>query len=202
MRTRTFELHSIVTGISAATGEKLLVRATFHNATMLNGRNLVGMLNGRETVSDDDRGAATRQALERLLHRLLALVIQSTGRLIQNKDLGIFEKHARDGDALLLTTRKTAAALAHHGVVALRKRLDKGIDIGTAGRLGDFFCRGARLAIGDVLANRSVEQIDILLHQADGLAQATLRHVAHILAVNANGAGGNVVKARQQRTSR
>lgn len=29
-----------------------------------------------------------------------------------------------------------------------------------------------------------------------------LRHVAHILAVDANGAGGNVVKARQQRTSR
>ena len=53
VRTRTFELHSIVTGIGAATGEKLLVRATFHNATMLNGRNLIGMLNGRKTVGND-----------------------------------------------------------------------------------------------------------------------------------------------------
>ena len=55
MRTRTFELHSIVTGIGAATGEKLLVRATLHNATMLNGRNLIGMLNGRKTVGDNNR---------------------------------------------------------------------------------------------------------------------------------------------------
>ena len=60
VRTRTFELHSIVTGIGAATGEKLLVRTTFHNATMLDGRNLVGMFNGRETVGDDDRGATAR----------------------------------------------------------------------------------------------------------------------------------------------
>ena len=35
MRTRTFELHSIVTGIGAATGEKLLVRATLHNADQI-----------------------------------------------------------------------------------------------------------------------------------------------------------------------
>ena len=61
VRTRTCELHSIVSGISAATGEKLLVRATFHNATMLNGRNLVSMLNSRETVGDDDRGTAACQ---------------------------------------------------------------------------------------------------------------------------------------------
>ena len=52
MRTRTFELHSIVTGIGAATSEKLLVRATFHNATMLNGRDFVGMLNGRQAMGD------------------------------------------------------------------------------------------------------------------------------------------------------
>ena len=105
-------------------------------------------------------------------------------------------------DALLLTTRKTAAALAHHGVVALRKRFDKDINIGAAGRFGDLFCRGARLAVGDVLADRSIKQVHILLHQADGTAQTMLRHVAHILAVDANGAGGSVVKARQQRTSR
>ena len=120
MRTRTFELHSIVTGIGAAAGEKLLVRATFHNATMLDGRNFIGMFNGREAMGNDDRGAAARQALKRLLHRLLAFVIQSTRRLVQDKDLGILEEHARDGDALLLAARKAAAVLAHHGVVALR----------------------------------------------------------------------------------
>ena len=102
VRTRTFELHSIVTGIGAAAGEKLLVRTTFHNATMLDGRNLVSMLNSRETVGDDDRGATARQELERLLHRLLALVIQGARRLVQDQDLGVLEKHARNGYALLL----------------------------------------------------------------------------------------------------
>ena len=133
------------------------MRATFHNATMLNGRNLVSMLNGRKTVGDDDCGTAACQLFERLLDRLLALVIQSTRRLVQDQDLGVLEKHARDGNTLLLSARKTAATLAHHGVVALWKRLDKGIDVGATGRLGDLFCRSARLAVGDVLANRTVK---------------------------------------------
>ena len=124
---------------------------------MLNGRNLIGMLNGRKTVGDDNRGAAACQLFERLLHRLLALVIQSTRRLIQNKDLGVLEKHARDGNTLLLSARKTAAALAHDRVIALWKRLDKGIDVGATGGLGDLFSRSARLAVGDVLANRTVK---------------------------------------------
>ena len=70
------------------------------------------------------------------------------------------------------------------------------------GGLGDLFRRSARLAVGDVLANRTVKQIDILLHQADGTAQALLRHIAHVLAVDANGSGSHVIKARQQRTGR
>ena len=148
-------------------------------------------------MGDDDRGATARQALERLLHRFLALVIQSTRCLVQDQDLGILEKHARNGYALLLAARKTAAALAHDCVVALRQRLNEGIDIGAAGGRGNLFCRGARLAIGDVLANRTVKQIDILLHQANGAAQTLLRHVAHVLAVDANGSGSHVVKARQ-----
>ena len=169
---------------------------------MLNGRNLIGMLNGRQAVGDDNRGATARQALERLLHRLLALVIQSTRRLVQDEDLGILEEHACNCDALLLSARKTAAALAHHGVVALRQRLDKGVDVGAAGGLGDFLRRGARLAVGDILANRTVKQVDILLHQTDSAAQTLLRHIAHVLAVNADGSGGHVIKTRQQRASR
>lgn len=78
---------------------------------MLNSRNLVSMLNSRETVGDDNRGAATRQLFKRLLHRFLALVIQSTRRLIKIRILGLLEKHARNGYALLLFARKTAAAL-------------------------------------------------------------------------------------------
>ena len=100
---------------------------------------------------------------------------------------------------MLLTSRKTATALAHHRVKPLGQALDKLEDVRLLGSGGDILIARVGTAIGDVVANSAVKQIHVLLHDANGAAQTLLRHIAHVLSIDGDGTGLYVVKARQQR---
>ena len=62
----------------------------------------------------------------------------------------------------------------------------------------DLVLRRTDAAVGDVVADRVVEQHGVLRHHADRRAQAFLRHVADVLAVDPDAALGHVVEAEQQ----
>ena len=171
--------------------------AALHGPAALDGHDLVGVLDGREAVRDHKRGAPVRQAGERLLYRVLALVVERTRGLVQHKNLGILEEHACDGDTLLLAAGETRTALAHLGLVARRQALDEAVDVGEPGRFHDLLERGVGTSVCDVLADGAVEEVDVLLHEADRLAQALLRDVAHVLPVNLDRAFPHVIEARQ-----
>ena len=70
-----------------------------------------------------------------------------------------------------------------------RRRLDLGL-----GRLG--------AAIGDVVADRIVEQHGILRHDPDGAAQAILRHLGDILAVDGHGTALHIIEAIEDAAER
>src|SRR5690606_39727758 len=88
------------------------------------------------------------------------------------KDRGIFQKHARDGDALALPTGKLDTALADMGVKtpASAPVHECGDEVRGMG-----LCRGgpdggiARLrhAVGNVVADRAVQQWRVLGYHAD-----------------------------------
>ena len=69
-------------------------------------------------------------------------------------------------------------------------------------RLLDLGARGAGAAIGDVVEDRVVEQHGVLRHHADRAAQAVLRHVADVLAVDLDRAAIDIVEAEQQARDR
>ena len=58
--------------------------------------------------------------------------------------------------------------------------------------------RGVRLAVGDVVGHRVVEQQGFLRHQAEPRAQVAEPHVADVDAVDRDAAGQRVVEPRQQ----
>jgi hypothetical protein len=53
-------------------------------------------------VRDHQRGAAARDALERVLDFLLGVAVERRGRLVEQQDRRAFQDRAGDGDALLL----------------------------------------------------------------------------------------------------
>lgn len=78
----------------------------------------VRVLNGRKSVRDGERRAALGSLVERRLHDLLGVGVQSGGSLIEEQDLRVAQQRTRDGDTLLLTTRKLATLAADLSVKA------------------------------------------------------------------------------------
>src|SRR5258706_7495878 len=62
--------------------------------------------------------------------------------------------------------------------------------------------RSAWLAVGDVVEDGVVEEDGVLRDDADRLAQARLRDIAQVLAVDADGARIDVVEAEQEARDR
>ncbi len=123
-------------------------------------------------------------SLQRALDFPLGAGVERAGGFVQQQDRRVLEDGAGDGDALLFAAGKLQAALAHHGVIALRQLDDEFVDLGQPRRFLDLGIAGADPAIGDVVADRVVEQHRVLRNDADGGAQARLRDVADVLPVD------------------
>ena len=72
------------------------------------------------------------------------------------------------------------------------------MDLRIARGLHDLILGRAVATIGDVVADRVIEQHRILRHHPDRVMQADLGHVAQVLPVDQNRATVHVVKAEQQ----
>ena len=149
-------------------------------------------------MGDRQGRAALGQLVKALADQDLALVVQRTGGLVQQQDARVLQKYAGDGKALLLPARKLDAALTDIGVVAVLQCADKAVGSGQTGGLLDLGAGRTGAAVGDVLRHGAAEQIDILLHHADGLAQAAQCDAAHILPVDQDLAARHIIKAGDQ----
>ena len=104
--------------------------------------------------------------------------------------IGAVANHgARDGDALPLAAGQRDAALSHYRVVPLRHLLDELAGVGQFGCAKNLGAAGARLAVGDIVPDGSVEQQRLLQHEADLLAQRLLRETADVQPVDSHRAG-------------
>ena len=160
------------------------MRTALFDAALIDYNDLVRVADSGKAMRDDDRRPVLRQPLERSLYVPLTLVVERRGRLIQDQDARIFQKDARNGDALLLPAGKTRAAFADRRVVTELQALDKIMDIRVLCGGDDLLVGGARLSISDVVADRAAEHIYVLLYDADRASERFQGDVAHILAVN------------------
>ncbi|MND61060.1 hypothetical protein D3C80_523060 [compost metagenome] len=159
--------------------------------------------NRRQPVGDGDDGLALHHFIQALLNGHLHFRVQRTGGFVQQQDRRVLQHHPGNGDALALATRQLDAALSHQGVVtavalAVAELADETIGLG-AGRSGaDLRLGRIGAAIGDVVANRAVQQRGVLGDHADGAAQAVLGDLGHVLPVDADFPTVHVVETQQQ----
>ena len=139
--------------------------------TTLEDEDAVGVADGGEAVGDDDGGAANGDLFERALDEGFGLVVDRGGGFVEDEDGRVFEDGARNGDALTLSAGELLSALADDGVVALRQGHDEVVRFGDLGGFDDLLVGGIEGAVGDVLADGAVEEIDVLADKADGAAQ-------------------------------
>src|SRR4051794_38684756 len=125
-------------------------------------KNLVGHAEDAGTVrNDDDGGSGTLHFGVRGAQCGLALVTQLGVGLAQDDKAGAAIDRAGKADALALSARQGAAAVADRRIVSLGQAQDHVMDAGTLGGGHDGLTVHIAEA-GDVLGDRAVEQFDVL----------------------------------------
>ena len=84
--------------------------------------NGVRVVDGGETVSDDNARPSLPCLVQGLLDYLLALSVQGRGGLVQEQDPGVSDESTGNGDSLLLSPRQLGSLAAHVSIVALSER--------------------------------------------------------------------------------
>ena len=100
------------------------------------------------------------------LDELLALGVEIARRFVEDQDLRRGENRAGDREPLLLAAGELDAALADERVVLIRQLDDELVRVGAAGGVLDVGVGGVVPTVGDVVAHGSVEEKDVLLHDA------------------------------------
>ena len=76
--------------------------AALHHTALFHDQDLLGIDDGGQAMRDDQAGVLGRYLVEDLLGRVLRLGVQSRRGPVEDQDLGTFEDHPGDGDALRL----------------------------------------------------------------------------------------------------
>ena len=73
---------------------------TGNDGTVLHDRDAVGVLDGGNSLGNDDPGDPGIIPVQRIIQFCFGDQVQCTGRVIQNEDLSLFQERTRDGDTL------------------------------------------------------------------------------------------------------
>ena len=81
----------------------------------------VSIVDGGESVGDDDASPALPGLVQSLLNYLLTLCVQGRGGFVQEEDLGVPHQSTGYGNSLLLTSRQLGSLTTYISAVALQK---------------------------------------------------------------------------------
>ena len=145
--------------------------ADFGDLVFVENDNLVSICDGAHAVRDDDDGLVLHEFRNALLNLGFVFDVEACGGFVEEHDGSVFEDGAGDGDSLAFATGERVAVFADDGVVALRKLANKIIAVCKLCGLQDFFVGGIAFADADVVADRSVEQYDVLEYDREILEE-------------------------------
>jgi hypothetical protein len=92
------------------------VSATLNDTTVIKHEDLICGCDGAEPVRNRNRGPPTHRALKRLLHMSLGNGVKRRRCLIEQENWRVFEKDARDGETLSLSTGELISTLSYNRV--------------------------------------------------------------------------------------
>lgn len=139
---------------------------------------LMGILDRAEAVRDDEARPVLPQLIDGLLDEFFTLGVHGAGGLVEEKDGRVFEEGPGDGNTLLLSATKAAAALADGGLEPAIEPLDKIGGTGVAETFPEFCIGGVGFADEEIFANGLVEEVALLRDVADGVAECGLVQLA------------------------
>ena len=151
--------------------QELLVGALLDYLALREDYDIVGVLNGRESVRDYEHGSYVHHPLEGILYEHLRLGVDVGGRLVQYHDLGLVDDGPREAQKLPLTRGEIVAALAHDLVEPVLKAVYEVIRVDVAAGLHDLVVGNAFKIEQDIAPYRAREEEHVLQHLPEVFAQ-------------------------------
>src|SRR5215470_16698406 len=155
-------LQTVQRRIAAACSDQIIMGAVLSQTAAVDSDQAIASPNGRQPMCDDEHGTAPGELRHVLLDDPLALVVESTRRLVEDQDARVIDDRAGDGQTLALSARQARSALTNYGVVTIGKLKDELMGTGHLRDLDDLFDRRRAVGERDVVADRAIEQ-DALL---------------------------------------
>ena len=145
--------------------------ALLDDAAVAQDQNEVGVDDRGQAVGDDEARPAAHKAVHGLLDEKLRARVDIGRRLVEDQQLPLREKRARDGQQLLLAGGDGRGIAADDRIVALWKRADKVVTVRLVAGADDLLARRVRLAEGHVFGNRAAEEPRVLQDHAEAVAR-------------------------------
>ncbi len=149
-------------------------------------------------MGDDEDRAAGNQVGKRDLHQRLAFRVERRSGFIKNENGRVLEQRPGNGDALALSSGEAEALFADHRIVLFGKPLDEVVSQRRLGGRDHPAQRDIRLAIGDVVADRIVEENRLLGYVANLGTERSQADIPQVMSVDANAASGDIEEAWDQ----
>src|SRR5579863_7821098 len=102
MQLLLFVLELVEAVVDAALGEQFLVGALFAEAAFVEDEDAVGVLNRAQTVCDDERGAAVKQAVECFANLEFSFCVDAGCCFVEDQETRIVRESASEIDELAL----------------------------------------------------------------------------------------------------
>ncbi|MNF66900.1 hypothetical protein D3C84_487010 [compost metagenome] len=179
--------------------QQLSVGAALDDLALVHHQNQVGFFDGRQAVSDDQRGATFHDLVQRRLNMALGFGVEGRGGLVEDQQWRVFQQCPRNRQALTLTAREQHAVFPDLGIQAFGHLRDEVHRISIGGSLFNVFARRAsQIAISDVVGDAVVEQRHMLGHLGHMPAQVTQAIVFDLNVIEQNFADVVMIETRNQ----
>ena len=146
---------------------QFLVGAFLCNGSVSENDDLVGKLNGRHSVADEDRGSILHHFPQGIQDALFGHRVHTGQGIVQNQDFRITDQRSGNCGPLLLPAGKRDPPLPNNCFQLPRKPLHVGKKMGQPGRFTDFILCRLRRPESNVAGNRIGEQEGFLRHIAN-----------------------------------
>ena len=197
-----FVLQGIQLVVSSPLLQQLLVVALLHDLAVGQENDVVRVLDGAETVCNDQHGADVLHLLQRILDQQLRFRVDVGGGLVQDHHRGLVDDGPGKAQKLPLTGGEIVAPLPHRLVQPLLQAVDEPVGIHIPAGFHHLLVGHILLAQQDVAADIAGEQEHILQHLAEVTAQGGDLDAADIDAVDEDLALLDVVIAADEAEDR
>src|SRR4051812_21440993 len=178
--------------------EQLLVRALFDDPAVLEDDDEIRVPDRREPVGDDEGSSPGEQPAEGELDPSLGADVDARRRLVEDQNPRIREKRPCKGDELSLAERQAPSSFGHLGLVAVLESLDELVRTDSLRGRDDVALTRAGPPEGDVLPHGPGKEKSLLRDDPELPAQALLRHLPEVVAVDRDSSLAGVVKSGEE----